>query len=208
MIFFSILQIFSHLVCQLAGSHWNCQHFISKPIQVSNLPNIILVKQVVWFQFLVVLRDIVPSQKRSNATLQQLPTFCGHLVIVTFLSFDKRLCYVGHSNCLNVWLLHVRLFVALVDPNAIADKVNSVKKQITDIIKVAEVSPSWLYQLGKWIKVVYRYKTHPLREKTGCFFVYHDFICVLTSLIDFMNRLLLLKRRITWTVLVVKSRMK
>ena len=24
MIFFSILQIFSHLVCQLAGSHWNC----------------------------------------------------------------------------------------------------------------------------------------------------------------------------------------
>ena len=66
-------------------------------------------------------------------------------MIATFLSFDKRLFYVGHSNCLNVWLLHVRLFVALVDPNAIADKVNSVKKQITDIIKVAEVSPSWLY---------------------------------------------------------------
>ena len=32
------------------------------------------------------------------------------------------------------------MVVALVDPNAIADKVNSVKKQITDIIKVAEVS--------------------------------------------------------------------
>ena len=63
-------------------------------------------------------------------------------MIITFLSFDKRLC---HSNCLNAWLLHVRLFVALVDPNAIADKVNSVKKQITDIIKVAEVSPFWLY---------------------------------------------------------------
>lgn len=45
----------------------------------------------------------------------------------------------------HIWLLHVRLFVTLVDPNAIADKVNSVKKQITDIIKVAEVSPSWLY---------------------------------------------------------------
>ena len=61
-------------------------------------------------------------------------------MIITFLSLDKRLCYVGHSNRLNVWLLRVRLFVALVDPNAIADKVNSVKKQITDIIKVAEVS--------------------------------------------------------------------
>ena len=61
-------------------------------------------------------------------------------MIITFLSLEKRLCYVGYSNRLNVWLLHVRLFVALVDPNAIADKVNSVKKQITDIIKVAEVS--------------------------------------------------------------------
>ena len=48
----------------------------------------------------------------------------------------------------------------------------------------------------------------PLYEKTGCFFVYHDFICVLTGLVDFINRLLLLKRRITWKVLVVKSRMK
>ena len=66
-------------------------------------------------------------------------------MIITFLSFDKRLCYVGHSNCLKVWLLHFRLAVALVDPNTIADKVNSVKKQITDIIKVAEVSPSFIY---------------------------------------------------------------
>ena len=66
-------------------------------------------------------------------------------MIITVLSFDKRLCYVGHGNCLNVWILPVRQFVVLVDPNAIADKVNSVKKQITDIIKVAEVSPSWLY---------------------------------------------------------------